>query len=99
MPLDYCHIEAFIIIMHTYEFQRTQNLIKRFIKCGCPTASTLWPLRTGVKLQLCLKRSSKVQSPENFLTTGGYFKHNSYHIMVLGRLKKKKKKEGKKERR
>ena len=44
------------------------------------------------KSQLRSKQTSKGPSPENSLTIGGCFEHYTYHIMVLGWLKKKKRK-------
>ena len=46
----------------------------------------------GGKLQLCSKWSSNGPSPENFLTIGGYFEHNTYRVMVLRWLKKERRK-------
>ena len=59
----------------------------------CPTASTLPPQPSqqkisGVRSQLCSKRSSKGKSSENFLATDGFFEHNTYHVTALGCLKK-----------
>ena len=42
----------------------------------------------GVKLQLHSKQSSKGPSSEYLMATSGCFKCNTYHIMVLGWLKK-----------
>ena len=63
-----------------------------------PAASTLCPSvfpakNAGGKSQLCSKMKLKRSFPENFLTTGGHFKHKTYHVTAQGWLKKEIKKE------
>ena len=64
-----------------------------------PAASMLCPLSllckkiAGVRSQLRSKRSSKGTSSENFLAAGGFFERKTYHVTVLGCLKKKEKDE------
>ena len=48
---------------------------------------------TSGKSQLRSKQSSKVPSPDNFVTIGGCFERYTYRVTALGWLKKERKKE------
>ena len=78
---------------------RTCTLTNGFQQPVCSAPSVFPAESASGKSQLCSKQSSNKPSPENFLTIGVCFECYTYHVAVLGWMKKEeeRKKERKKE--